>query len=169
MSVPIKEDFIPLKTKCRPGRLHSKSWIVIHETGNYSVGAGAENHSRYLKNLATQNKTYLSWHYTVDDKKIINHIPDDEISWNAGDGQKNNGGNMSGIAIEICVNPDSNFQKTVDNAAFLTAHLLNKHKLSLSSVKQHFNFNGKNCPKRLREQGLWNDFIKKCQNYLTLH
>ena len=163
-NINIIQDIIPLGNKCRPGTVRKKSWIVIHETGNSRPTAGAKNHAIYLKNLAKQNNTYLSWHYSVDDKSIYQHIPDEEVSWNAGDGQKANGGNMAGISIEICVNSDSNFNKAIENAASLVKHLLKKHKLPISAVKQHFDFNRKNCPERIRRNGLWLKFLDMCNN-----
>lgn len=165
-NLPIIQDFILKGTKCRPGRISKKKWIVIHETGNQSPNAGAKNHATYIKNLAKQNKTYLSWHYTVDDKEIYQHIPDNEISWHAGDGQKINGGNIAGIAIEICVNSNSDFNKALDNAASLVGYLLFKYKLPITAVKQHFDFSGKNCPQKIRETGRWSEFIKLCEKYM---
>lgn len=165
----IIEDIIPQKGgKVRPGEVHSKKWIVIHETGNSSKGADAHNHSVYLKNLAAANTTYVSWHYTVDDHEIYHHIPDNEIAWHAGDGRNSDGGNVSGIAMEICVNSDGDFNKAMDNAAWLTAKLLKENNLPLSAVKQHHDFapNGKNCPQTIRDKGLWNTFLNKVNNYL---
>ncbi len=161
----IIQDFIKLGSKCRPGRKNSKKWIVIHETGNTSPNAGASNHARYLKNLALKNDTYLSWHYTVDDKEIFQHIPDEEISWNAGDGQKINGGNMAGISVEICVNSNSSFDEALNNAAYLTGYLLVKHNLNISAVKQHYDFSKKNCPEKMRSTNRWNQFIESCEYY----
>ena len=168
-NVPIEERLIKVNTKCRPGIVRPKKWIVVHETGNYDNGAGADNHATYLANLAKRNDTYLSWHYTVDDKKIIRHVPDNEVTWNAGDGTTEGGGNYAGISIEICVNPDSNYSVALENAASLVADLMREHNLPLSSVKQHHDFstNGKNCPKTMRDNGLWDGFINKVANYLN--
>ena len=162
----ITKDLIPKGNKCRPGTKHKKQWIVIHETANKSKGAGAKNHAKYLHNLAKADSTYLSWHYTVDDSSIYHHIPDDEIAWHAGDGSVEGGGNYAGIAIEICINPESNFVKAVENAANLTAKLIKKHGLNLSAIKQHYDFSGKNCPQNIRTKGLWKDFLSKVEKHL---
>lgn len=162
----IINDFIKTGTKSRPGTKRKKKYIVIHETGNPDKGAGAKSHANYLKNLAKANSTYLSWHYTVDDGSIYHHIPDDEIAWHAGDGSAEDGGNYAGIAIEICINPESNFNKAMDNAASLTANLINKHGLNLSSVKQHYDFSGKNCPQHIHSKGLWKNFLSNVDKYL---
>lgn len=163
----ITESFIQSGTKCRSGVTRAKKWIVIHETGNQSKGAGAANHAIYLSNLSKQNNTYLSWHYTVDSESIYHHMPDNEIAWHAGDGENEGGGNMAGIGIEICVNPESDYNTAVDNAASLVADLLKQNNLTVSSVKQHHDFSscGKNCPQRMREQGLWSNFIDKVTKY----
>ena len=167
-TMKIIEDIIPQKGgKVRPGEVRTKKFITIHETGNFSKGANAKNHSIYLKNLAIANTTYVSWHYTVDDTCAYHHIPDDEIAWHAGDGRKEGGGNMASIGIEICVNPDGDFNKSMDNAAWLTAKLLKENNLTINAVKQHHDFSGKNCPQTIREKGLWNSFLTTVKKYYT--
>lgn len=166
-NVKVEEKLIAKATKCRPGTVRDKKWIVIHETGNPSKGAGADNHATYLSNLAKQNDTYLSWHYTVDDKKIIRHIPDNEIAWHAGDGSVEGGGNYAGIGIEICINPECDYAVALQNAASLTADLMKKYGLDISSVKQHHDFSsyGKNCPEKMRNGGLWDSFKASVKKY----
>ena len=166
-NVKIEERLIPSGNTCRCGKVRPKKWIVIHETGNPSKNAGAQSHADYLSSLAKKNDTFLSWHYTVDDKQIIRHIPDNEVAWHAGDGTKEGGGNMAGIAIEICVNPESNFSVALKNAESLVADLMNTYKLPISAVKQHHDFSpyGKNCPQNIRDMGLWNSFLKGVLNY----
>ena len=92
----------------RPGIKREVKFIVIHETGNPSEGADAKAHSDYLLN---GGEGTTSWHYTVDDHEIYHHIPDSEVSWNAGDRRQEPGGNMNGISIELCVNQDGDFEK----------------------------------------------------------
>lgn len=167
-TMKIIEDIIPQKGgKVRPGYVRTKKWIVIHETGNTSNGSNAKGHSNYLKNLAIANTTYKSWHYTVDDHEIYHHIPDNEVTWNAGDGSREGGGNFAGISMELCINSDGNFEKTMDNAAWLTAKLLKENNLTISAVKQHHDFSGKNCPQTIREKGLWNSFLTTVKKYYT--
>ncbi|MDR2817629.1 MAG: N-acetylmuramoyl-L-alanine amidase [Oscillospiraceae bacterium] len=167
-SILIQEDLVKPGTKVRPGETHSKKWIVIHETGNTSSTAGALNHSKFIKRLAEENQKYLSWHYTVDDTNIIRHIPDNEIAWHAGDGRKADGGNMSGIGIEICVNKDSNFQKAVKNATKLVASLMKKFNIGINQIKQHHFFNGKDCPFTIRKYNFWDSFLGMCSTEFQL-
>src|SRR5690625_762009 len=133
---------------------NSKKYIVIHETANTRKGANANAHARLQ---ASGNNRQASWHYTVDDKEIIQSFEDDAQCWGAG----NRYYNENGIQIEICVNSDGDFKKAVDNAVKLTKHLMNKYDIPASNVIQHNTASGKNCPRYLRsgEKGVsWSDF-----------
>jgi len=164
----IIEDFIPIEALIRPGYVNNdKKYIVIHNTGNYAKDSDAALHALYLHNqAASSSPREASWHYTVDDKVVYYHIPDNENAWHASDGNFGNG-NYHGIGIEICVNgfPEVysgaayenwlvQFKATLDNAAKLTAHLMVKYDLDMSSIKQHYDFarDKKNCPMQMR----WN-------------
>ena len=61
----------------------STEWIVIHDTGSGSPSADAYMHNNYIKSISGSSK---SWHYTVGDDMIYHHLPNNETSWNAGDG-----------------------------------------------------------------------------------
>lgn len=140
--------------------------ITIHNTGNYSKGAGALNHAKYLAGGGKNNQ--VSWHFAVDDKLITQTIPLDEVAWHAGDGGGN--GNYKTIAIEICVNPDSNLTTACNNAAQLVAHLLKDYNLNINQVYQHNHWSGKNCPSELRrgKPYSWQDFLNKVKSYGSL-
>lgn len=161
--IPVHTVLIPETLPGRPGIKRKVKYIVIHETGKPSKGADAKAHSDYLLN---GGEGTTSWHYTVDDHEIYHHIPDSEVSWNAGDQRKEPGGNMNGISIELCVNSDGDFEKTFDNGARLTAYLLKAYGLRIEDVKQHNDFNGKNCPQTIRESGRWQEFLDLTQRYL---
>ncbi len=71
--------------------------------------------------------------------------------------------NNNSIGIEICVNPDSDFKKAVQNAADLIKYLMKKHNISSGNVVQHNAASGKDCPHFLRNgrKGVtWNDLKK---------
>lgn len=163
--VPVITEWVPEDSPGRPGTLRTVKYIVIHETGNTAQGANAQRHSAYL---LTGGEGETSWHYTVDDHEIYHHIPDNEVAWHAGDKETEDGGNMCGIGIELCVNEDGNFESTFENAARLTARLLQLHQLELSAVRQHNDFNGKNCPQTIRENGRWQEFLGRVSYYLEL-
>ena len=91
-------------------------YVVVHDTANTNPGAGALSHANYLWNAA-QNGTELwaSWHFTMDDKALYQHLPETERGYHAGDGgslagttwidkygnEHMGGGNRNGIGIEM--------------------------------------------------------------------
>jgi N-acetylmuramoyl-L-alanine amidase CwlA len=162
----IIQSLLPVSSNCRTGIKRQIKYLVIHETGNRDKGANAKAHASYLNNVAKAKTPSVSWHYTVDDKEIYQHIPDDEVAWHAGDGTKNPGGNMNGIGIELCVNSDGDFAKTIANAVWLVGYLMKKYGFNSVGwiVRQHWEFSKKNCPQMMREQGLWPSFMQSCQN-----
>lgn len=163
MGVPVTYDYILEDSGGRPGIRRKIRYVVIHETANHREGANAKAHSLYLQDGGDGS---TSWHYTVDDHEIYHHVPDSEVAWHAGDKLKNPGGNLNGIGIELCVNDDGDFEKTFDNGAKLTAFLLNEYSLGIEDVKQHYDFNGKNCPMTIRETDRWQEFLTLTEKYL---
>lgn len=160
--IPLTVDLIPNGSEGRPGTKRTVQYVVIHETGNTDPGTGASNHARLL---ASGENGSTSWHYTVDDHEIYQHLPDNEVGWHCGDGREGPG-NQTGIGIELCVNPEGDFDSTFDNAARLTAYLLEAYELTLQDVRQHYDFSGKDCPEQIREQNRWEEFLKLVQTYL---
>ena len=126
-AIPVITDCIPKNTQGRPGYLRKIKYIVIHETGNSGKNANAASHNNYIHTEADNQQK--SWHYTVDDQEIYYHIPDNEIAFHAGDGLKKGGGNVNGIGIEMCINPESDYELTLKNTAKLTAMLLEAYNL----------------------------------------
>ncbi|MBP3972379.1 N-acetylmuramoyl-L-alanine amidase [Bacillus sp. WL1] len=164
--VPYTEWIVPKgNDNIRPGYAMNAKYITIHETDNESPGAGAKNHAQYLYNQATGNTDRAaSWHFTVDDKEIYQHLPLDENGWHAGDGT-NGTGNRQSIAIEIAVNSDGNYDKAVDNARKLTAYLMKELNISLDHVVKHQNWSGKICPSKMINRNAWGDFLSGTQAY----
>lgn len=156
--VPVHTEIIEASI-ARPTTKRLIQYIVIHETDNVELGAGAHNHSDYLKE---NNETPTSWHYTVDDHEIYHHIPDNEIAHHAGDDE----GNQYGIGIELCVNKDGNFNKTFDNASKLVAYLLKAYDLDISAIKTHHDFSGKDCPNGILKNNRMEEFKKRVELYL---
>lgn len=156
--IPLFTAYIPEDSPGRPGVLRTVESITIHETANTSEGADAEAHSDYLSTTSDE----VSWHYTVDDHQIYRHLPDNEEAWHSGDRE----GNHSSIGIELCVNADGNFDQTMENAAKLTAFLLKEYDLTIDDFKQHYDFNGKDCPLIIRQEGRWDEFLGMVQQNL---
>lgn len=156
--IPVVQSLVDSGTLGRPGTERKIKYIVIHETGNEGANAGAASHASYL--AAETEKTAKSWHYTVDDHEIYHHIPDNEVAFHAGDQLKKDGGNLNGIGIELCVNPENDYNQTMINSAALTAHLMRDYKLSLDDVKKHQDFSGKNCPEKMITDSRWEEFLE---------
>ncbi len=178
----VKESILPYTYgKQRTGILKtSTEYVVVHDTGNSKAGATAEMHDRYITNLNNDSaSTYISWHYTVDDSEIIQHLPLDEVAYHAGDGSTVfgdiwnsttygktdciGGGNRNGIGIETCVDQGSDYTETMRKTAKLVAELLIQYGLNIDRVKQHWHFSGKNCPQVMRENNRWEEFLNLVQ------
>lgn len=162
----IIQDFIPAGRANRPGKqLVGPKYITIHETGNTSAGADALAHAKYLKGDSAASRP-ASWHFTVDDVRVVQHLPLSEVAWHAGDG--NGPGNSSTIGIEICENADGDRAKAEEKAAELVAFLLKTYKLGIEAVVQHNRWSGKNCPRIIRSRpGGWESFLQKVRNKMS--
>ncbi len=163
MSVPIKVDLLP-KNK-RPGYAMKPEYITIHDTGNASKGADAKAHNKYVHNVAPNP----SWHFTVDDHEIYQHLPTDTNGWHAGDGV-NGVGNRKSIGIEICMNADGNRAQAEANAAWLCAKLIKEIptlKPFPACMKQHYDWSKKNCPAQIRgRKNGWANFLAAIEAHL---
>lgn len=157
-SLPVHEDYVEAGVPGRPGGTRKIEYVVIHETDNFAPGANAERHNAFIHENAKTEK--LSWHYTVDDHEAYHHIPDVEPAYHAGDGDTPDGGNTSGIGVELCVAEDNNYEKTLKNGALLAAYLLYEHDLPMDALRKHQDFSGKVCPARLINDGRWDEFRK---------
>jgi len=68
----------------------STEFIVVHDTASGAPTADAKAHRNWLMSMATnpESKTCVSWHFTVDDHSIYQHIPTNEVAYHAGDGTR---------------------------------------------------------------------------------
>ena len=159
--ITIQQNIIPAGRRNRPGGRNPDVYITIHETGNTDAGADAEAHGKYLASNAGE-ASLTSWHYTVDDHAIVQHLPDNETAYHAGDGA-GGPGNATSIGVEICVNSDGDFARAKANAAALVRLLMAEHGIPLANVVQHNRWNGKNCPAAIRATpGAWEAFLALC-------
>src|SRR5690606_18434244 len=157
--VNIKQMIVPdnLAKKVTYGGTNQKKYITVHQTGNTSKGANAQAHAKLQSN---GNSRSASWHYQVDDKEIIQSFYDDAQCWHAGDGRGE--GNLNSIGIELCINSDGDYKKTLENGAELVRYLMDKYNIPINNVKQHNHWSGKNCPAQIRagKEGIsWSDFL----------
>jgi len=72
----------------------------------------------------------------------------------------NAGGNNNSIGIETMVNQGSDLYLTWHYTAKKVAELLIENNLGLDRVKSHHFFSGKNCPQTMRDNGLYDNFLK---------
>ena len=156
--VNIKQQLVPDVNKNTFTGENPGTHITVHMTGNKNAGADAQAHAN-LQSRGNPGRA-ASWHLTVDDIEAIQSYPLSKRCFHAGDGRGL--GNMSSIAIEICVNSDGDLMKAVQNAAQLTAQIMKQKNIPLSRVVQHYAWSKKNCPTQLRA-GLpvtWDQFLQ---------
>lgn len=145
------------------GRGNPKNYLTIHQTGNTSERANAMAHH----NLQARGGVGYGWHWQVDDEMAIQTHDHSFKIWHAGDGRGK--GNTESISIEICVNSDGNYKKSVENGAKLAAMILKEENIDISRMVQHNYWSGKDCPHEIRygKDGItWTDFVNKVKNYL---
>ena len=136
-------------------------YITIHGTEN--TNATADAHARYLYNLGkrSSNKRFgrsgwVTWHFTVDDREIVEHLLPTEQGDHADYG---GAGDRTSIGIEICEFRDPRRQaEAIDRAAHLAAWLADRYNIPTSRIVPHqhwprwdFKY-GKPCPKILLER-----------------
>lgn len=178
--VNLKVDMVARGTHGRKVvRRMNPRYITIHSTQNYS--AGAERHSLALKRGALRSGKrpggnrigYLIWHFTVDERVAIQHMPTSEQGEHADFGGP---GNLYSIGIEMCEERGSDKGATIERTAMLTAVLMKKHGISLRRVVPHYHWPrggkkppNKNCPHFLLDNGKpgkkWRWFLGRVNFY----
>lgn len=151
-SLNLKIELIPEGKPNRSGRKISPDFITIHNTSNANPGADANAHSRFVRNkghyiLASGKRNDVSWHYTVDDKCVIKHLPVTERAIHAG------AGNGRSIAIEICMHQEIDQNAANERASRLVAALMHDLGIPKTNVVPHKHWTGKNCPTLLLSDG----------------
>ena len=133
--------------------------VVVHNTAN---DAPAANEIAYM----IRNDNEVSFHYAVDDQEVVQGIPENRNTWNAGDG--NGKGNREGIAVEICysLSGGEKFTKAEENAAEFIASILKRYGWGMDKVTKHQDYNGKKCPHRTLDLG-WDRFLKMVEAHLN--
>lgn len=134
-------------------------FFVVHNTAN---DASARDEIAYM----IGNNNQISFHYAVDDKEIVQGIPENRNAWHAGDG--NGPGNRKGIGIEICYSKSGGkrFEEAEKLSAKFIAYKLKEKGWEIDKVKKHQDFSGKYCPHRTLDMG-WQRFINMVQAELN--
>ena len=152
--------------KC-PYLMNKPQAIIIHNAATPNGTAKA------LNNALHNSKEYKSWHFSVDDKDMIESLPLNRNAFATGDGAYGLG-NRTGIHIEIAKDNDNDskdeWKKARDNGARLAAELLYKYGLSIDCLKKHQDYkmtsgNYKYCPHKILDEG-WDDFKSLVSQYL---
>ncbi|BFH10710.1 hypothetical protein J6TS7_50990 [Paenibacillus dendritiformis] len=154
MTIEIKQRLLPDGRPNKPTRPMKPQYITIHNTDNSAPGATAEAHSRFILNGS--GGAQKSWHYTVDDREVYQHLRDNEQGWHAGDG--NGPGNTTSIGIEVCMYQGMDEGKAWQRAVELIALLTKRHGLNIDKVVPHRHWSGKACPSRILPR--WSEFMQ---------
>lgn len=127
-------------------------FIVVHNTAN---DASAKNEIAYM----IGNNNQVSFHYAIDDKEIVQGIPENRNAWHAGDGGSGKG-NRKGLSIEICYSKSggSRFIEAEKLAAKFIASKLKEKGWGIDKVTKHQDYSGKYCPHRTLDMG-WQRFL----------
>ncbi|MFW5437475.1 N-acetylmuramoyl-L-alanine amidase [Paenibacillus apiarius] len=164
MSIEIKQRLLPDGRPNKTNKPMVPQWITIHNTDN--LKGTAESHARYI--LDGSGGRQASWHYTVDDMDIFQHLRDNEQGWHAGDGS--GPGNKASIGIEVCMFIGMKTEVAWRNAAWLAAVLVNRHKLLADRVVPHQKWSGKLCPSQLLPYwGMFTNMVKEELQKLRKH
>lgn len=153
-------DLLPPGFPTRPGTRIRPTTLTIHNTDNAGPGADAAAHNRYVRS-ADAVARQVSWHFTVDDKHIYQHLPVNEKGWHAG------AANATSIGIEICMHRGMDENAAYDRAAQLCAFLGMQLGIAMpGSLRQHHDWTGKNCPSVLRGRPSgWQAFSRRVGSY----
>ena len=136
-----------------PANTKENLYIIIHYTGNPNTSA--DQNARYFQTTHNQ----VSAHYVVDEKEIINCVPDQFIAWHIGGKPEDpnyhpfykKAMNSNSLGIELCCKGDlkniSYDPETIKNAIKLTVYLMIKYHIPISRVITHHDVTGKMCPR----------------------
>lgn len=141
------------------GRSITPEYIVIHETDNEDSGADAMANRNYFAN---HEEAQASTHFVVDDHQIVQCAELDWRCWHVGDNRGYSDiTNSNSIGIEICVNSDGNYNQALENAIELTRYLMSELGLGIDRVVRHYDASGKHCPRRILDNGIWEEVKSK--------
>ena len=145
-------------------KMEAIQYITYHDTGNNAAGANAQSNANWMTNQYSVTTSARSWHYTVDENKVIQSIPDDEITFQ-GDHYD---AYTKSIGIETCVNAGANMNVIWHRMGKLCAQLMTKYDLEVTDIKQHYDWNQKECPQTLRRNGLYKYAISLVEGELLV-
>lgn len=143
-------------------------WLTYHYTGNKTDTASAN--AKYFQTGFRD----ASAHYFVDEKEIVQSVPDNYVAWSVGStgwldqaspyaskGHKYWGiaRNLNTLNIEMCSVNGKHTKKILDNAKALGQALCELYDIPNARVIRHFDVNGKLCPiTMVTDEAGWNKF-----------
>lgn len=133
--------------------------ICVHNTANK---ASAMSEISYM----VGNNLEKSFHYAVDDYRIVQGIEENRNAWHSGDG--NGKGNRNKIAIEICYSTAEDaelFNKAEKLAAKFIAYKLKEKGWGIDRVSKHQDYSKKYCPHKTLDLG-WERFLNMIREEL---
>lgn len=136
-------------------------YILIRQDGVTTVVGNTQNSASADAEITYMNRNtnQVSFHFAIDDVEVVQGIPLNRNSWNAGDGA-NGPGNRKSIAIEICYSKSGGerFLNAEKLAAKFIAQLLRERGWGIDRVTTHQHWSGKNCPALTLKLG-WQRFL----------
>lgn len=164
--IPVDSTTILGKGRVVPNIKIAPTMITVHNTSN--PNATAENHKKFLvnHNKADATGAISSWHFTIDNTKVVQHIDTLKMGYHAG---KTNGNKIS-IGIEISEFTDAKKQaKALENAKAFVRYLMNQHNIPIENVVPHQHWTGKHCPRVIIDNGGFDEFKKDIPKTITVN
>jgi N-acetylmuramoyl-L-alanine amidase len=152
-------DILP-KGTCSAWRKNTQTSITIHNVGNRTWGMDipAKNFNGSIKGNNNGGRD-ASWHFTVDDKEIYQHIDTALEAWHTGVGQR---GNCTSIGIEICMFNDPARQRQAEDNAIALVNHIQASVNACNEVRTHKSWSGKQCPAIILERpNGWAEFLNR--------
>lgn len=139
-------------------RTDTIKYIVVHDTGNPSVGADAKAHFDYFNGGNRSSSADIF----VDDREawIVNDY-NKYYAWHVGDGKGKFGiTNANSVGVEMCINKGGNYEQALYNTAAVVLELMEELNIPAKRVIRHYDASRKNCPASMSADSwkLWKRF-----------
>ena len=145
-------------------------YLVVHYTAGFNDHA--ENNGIYF----SREYVGASAHYFVDDREIVQSVPDDQVAWHCGGRQYFHPQcrNGNSIGVEMCTRwTDGQYwitERTQENTRELLWTLMQQYDIPPENVIRHYDVTHKCCPAPFCGAGEqnWVDFKEALMRYWKL-